>query len=91
MNKNLQEDDHKFLMHMGQEINSSGLEPKRQDKNQKENDIDMEAAQKKAEKNARLSGILFIFDEDVIASLKGQKLQDELDAFRLAGASLLYW
>ena len=35
----------------------------------------MEAAQKKAEKNARLSRIPLIFDKDVIASLKGQNLK----------------
>jgi hypothetical protein len=60
MNKNLQEDDHKFLMHMGQEIDNSGLEPKRQAKNaaynqaknQEKNDMDMETAQNNAEKNA---------------------------------------
>jgi len=96
MNKNLQEEDYKFLMRMGREIDSSGLEAKRQAKNveynlaknQKKNDKDMEAAQKKVEKNARLSRIPLIFDKDVIASLKGQKLQDQLDAFRLAGAPL---
>jgi len=96
MKKNLQEEDYKFLMHMGREIDSSGLEAKRQAKNveynlaknQKKNDKDMEAAQKKVEKNARLSRIPLIFDKDVIASLKGQKLQDQLDAFRLAGAPL---
>jgi len=58
MNKNLQEEDYKFLMRMGREIDSSGLEAKRQAKNveynlaknQKKNDKDMEAAQKKVEK-----------------------------------------
>jgi hypothetical protein len=94
MNKNFWEDDHKFLMHMGQENDSSGLKTKRQAKNveynqaknQKKNNKDMEAAQKNAEKNARLSRISLIFGKNVIASLKGQELQDQLDAFRLAGA-----
>jgi len=96
MNKNFWEDDHKFLMHMGQENDSSGFKTKRQAKNveynlaknQKRNNKDMEAAQKNAEKNARLSRISLIFDKNVIASLKGQKLQDQLDAFRLADAPL---
>jgi hypothetical protein len=48
----------------------------------------MEVAQKKVEKNAKLSRIPLIFDKDVVASLKGQKLQDQLDAFRLAGVPL---
>ena len=96
MNKNFWEDDHKFLMHMGQENDSSGFKTKRQAKNveynlaknQKRNNKDMEAAQKNAEKNARLSRISLIFDKNVIASLKGQELQGQLDAFRLAGAPL---
>jgi len=45
----------------------------------------MKAAQKNAEK---ISRIPLIFDKNVIASLKGQKLQDQLDAFRLADAPL---
>ena len=50
MNKRLNEDDHKFLMQMGREVDGSGLEAKRQAKNveynqaknQKKNDKDME-------------------------------------------------
>ena len=79
-------------MHMGQKIDSSGLELKRQAKNveynqaknQKEND-NLKDMEQNAEKNASL---FIIPDKDVIASLKGQKLQDQLDAFRLAGAPL---
>jgi len=96
MNKHFKEDDHKFLMHMGREVDSSGLESKRQAKNveynqaknQKRNDKNIEAAQKKKEKNNRVARIPLIFDKDVIEGLKGQKLQDQLDAFRLAGAPL---
>jgi hypothetical protein len=96
MNKKFQEDDHKFLMQMCREIDGSGLEAKRQDrnveynqaKNKKKDDRDMEAAQKLTEKNARLAKIPLIFDKDVIEGLKGQRLQDQLDAFRLAGAPL---
>ena len=71
-------------MHMGWEIDSSGLEAKRQAKNvynqaknKGKNNKDMKAAQKNAEK---ISRIPLIFDKNVIASLKGQKLQDQLDA-----------
>jgi len=96
MDRNFQEDDHKFLMKMGREVDGSGLEEKRQDKtvaynlkkNQKKDDRDREAAQKLTEKNARLAKIPLIFDKDVIEGLKGQKLQDQLDAYRLAGAPL---
>ena len=96
MDRNFQEDDHKFLMKMGREVDGSGLEEKRQDKtvaynqekNQKKDDRDREAAQKLTEKKARLSKIPLIFDKDVIEGLKGQKLQDQLDAYRLAGAPL---
>jgi hypothetical protein len=96
MNNNLNEDDHKFLMQMGREVDASGLEPKRQAKTvvynqakvKKRNDKDRKAAQGKAETNARLAKVTLIFDKDVIEGLKGQKLQDQLDAFRLAGAPL---
>ena len=96
MDKNLQEDDNQFLMQMAREIDGSGLEAKRQDKNveynqaknQKKDDRDKEAAQKLTEKKARLAKIPLIFDKDVIESLKGQRLQDQLDAFRLAGAPM---
>ena len=57
-------------------------------KKQKKDDRDKEAAQKLTEKNARLAKIPLIFDKDVIESLKGQRLQDQLDAFRLAGAPM---
>ena len=46
----------------------------------------MEAAQKNAEKKSRISRIPLIFDKNVIASLKGQKLQDQLDAFTVPEA-----
>jgi hypothetical protein len=80
MNKNLNEDDHKFLMQTGREVDGSGLEAKRQAKNveynqaknQKKNNKDMETAQKLAEKNARITKIALIFDKDVIEGLKGQ-------------------
>ena len=41
-----------------------------------------------AENNARLAKVTLIFDKDVIEGLKGTKLQDQLDAFRLFQAPL---
>ena len=65
-NKNLNEDDHKFLMQMSRDVDGSGLEAKRQAKNveynqaknQKKNDKDMETAQKLAEKMLELPKLL---------------------------------
>jgi hypothetical protein len=96
MKKNFDEDDHKFIMKMGRELDESGIEQKRQNKvvmynkekvakrTEKQKQEDKETA----ENNARLAKVTLIFDKDVIEGLKGAKLQDQLDAFRLFQAPL---
>ena len=96
MKKNFDEDDHKFIMKMGCELDESGIEQKRQNKvvmynkekvakrTEKQKQEDKETA----ENNARLAKVTLIFDKDVIEGLKGAKLQDQLDAFRLFQAPL---
>ena len=96
MKKNFDEDDHKFIMKMARELDESGIEQKRQnkvvmynkEKVAKRTEKQKQADKETAENNARLAKVTLIFDKDVIEGLKGTKLQDQLDAFRLFQAPL---
>lgn len=96
MDKNFNDDDHKFVMQMARELDESGVENKRQEKviaynqekvKQKQDKRDRDT-QKDADDRARLGKVILIFDKDIIQGLRGVKLQEQLDAFRLTGAPL---
>jgi hypothetical protein len=96
MNKNFEEEDHKFVMQTARELDESGIEKKRQlkvveyniQKVKEKNAKRGKAAQKKAEKKSRLAKVTLIFDKDQIQALKGMSLQEHVDAFYLVGAPL---
>jgi hypothetical protein len=96
MDKNFNDNDHKFVMQMARELDESGVENKRQEKviaynqekvKQKQDKRDRDT-KKDADDRARLGKVILIFDKDIIQGLRGVKLQEQLDAFRLNGAPL---
>jgi hypothetical protein len=92
INKKFQDEDHKFVMKKTCEVDKSGLEKKRYtamieegEKNvQKKRENEEKRTQKATEKIARLNLVTLIFDKSQIDLLKGPKLQDQVNAFRLA-------
>ena len=96
MDKHLDDDDHKYIMQLARIFDASGFEKKRRkdliDHAAKEAEAnavkDREKARKKAEKLAKIAQIKLIFDKGAIEKLKGKNLQDQVDAFVQAGATL---
>lgn len=96
MNKIFTEKDHVFIRQKAREVDASKPETRRkkalieysQQKVEQKRQKDKAKADKKAEKQAKLAAVTLIFDKESIKNLKGQKLQDQYDAFALAGAPL---
>jgi hypothetical protein len=96
MDKHLNTDDDKYIMQVARIFDSSGLEKQRR---KDLNDYAAEEARmnaekdkakeiKKAAKIAKIAKVKLIFDKQVIEKLKGQSLQDQVEAFVQAGATL---
>lgn len=96
MNKMFNDDDHAFVRRAARTMDTSKLEPKRRKALIEHSEMEVEhkrqrdqkKAQKAAEKHARVSRVELILDKHAIGNLKGAKLQDQYDAFALAGAPL---
>ena len=94
--KNFNHEDHKYVMQKAREIDASGLEKKRQQKliqyQQQQVEEKRQKTQKKkneaAEKATRLEKVKLILDKDIAGSLRGKKLQEQVDAFYLYGAKM---
>jgi translation initiation factor 2B subunit (eIF-2B alpha/beta/delta family) len=96
MDKEFGADDHKFVMQKARELDASGLEKKRQEaliehaqkQVEQKQEKKKEKQGKKAAKKAHLAKVVLVFDKAVIRTLQSAKLQDQLDAYELAGAPL---
>jgi DNA-binding phage protein len=96
MNKHLNDDDDKYIMQVARTFDSSGVEKQRRKdlndhaaKEAEQNAAkDKEKERKNAEKVAKIKQVKLIFDKEAIERLKGQSLQDQVDAFVQAGATL---
>ncbi|KZP04520.1 hypothetical protein FIBSPDRAFT_713214, partial [Athelia psychrophila] len=89
-------EDHRMVMKIAREVDASGHEQKRkalfiehyEKKNQEKVDRADERSRKMQEKRAHIAGILLIFDEEKIQGLKGKALEEQVEAYRFAGAPL---
>ncbi|KZP17166.1 hypothetical protein FIBSPDRAFT_747504 [Athelia psychrophila] len=89
-------EDHRMVMKIAREVDGSGLEQKQkiqfiehyEQKNQEKVDRADERSRKKQEKRAHIAGVLLIFDEEKIQGLKGKALEEQIEAYRCAGAPL---
>ena len=96
MDRHLNNDDYKYIMQLACIFDSSGIEKKRHKdlidhaaKEVEENAAkDREKERKKAQKIAKIAQIKLIFDKEAIEKLKGKNLQDQVDAFVQATATL---
>lgn len=89
-------EDHQYVMKAAREVDASGHEQKRkaefieftEKKNQEKKEKADAKKKKDQEKWARIAGVTLIFDTAKIQSLKGKALEEQVEAYRFAGAPL---
>jgi len=94
VDRNFLEEDHRDVMRMQREQETSGEAKKRQQeliefetqRVARRKEAAEKSKQQKAEKNARLAQVPLILDAELAGKLKGNQLKEQLNAFKLAGA-----